>query len=59
MLVDALEDVAPFDSSAAAAGHRARRRLARSAGCGMVERDGEPMLAIDLAALIPAPAIAA
>ena len=51
VLVDALEDVAPF----------ARQRLAglslrhgwAMAGTGLIERDGEPVLVIDLTSLLP------
>lgn len=52
MLVDALDDVAPFDLLPLASGvglDAAWRRASR----GIVERDGEPILAIDLASLIP------
>lgn len=52
MLVDALDDVAPFEMVPLAGGvtldHAWRR-----AGRGMVERDGEPILAIDLGCLVP------
>ena len=58
-LVDALDDVAPFE----------RRPLTRSlalgegwrlAAAGLVERDGQPLLVVDLAALVAgAPALAA
>ena len=58
MLVDALDDVAPFDllplgSGVALAG------AWQSAARGIVERDGEPILAIDLASLVPGQAMAA
>ncbi|GAA0301122.1 chemotaxis protein CheW [Sphingomonas oligophenolica] len=51
IMVDSLEDVAPFDLLPMAgvlldAGWRAT-------GCGIIERDGEPILAIDLRALVP------
>ena len=54
VLVDSLEDVAPFESSPLPPGivlDAAWRR----AGCGEIERDGEPILAIDLTALINGP----
>ena len=51
IMVDSLEDVAPFDLMPLSgvlldAGWRAT-------GCGIIERDGEPILAIDLRALVP------
>lgn len=54
MLVDALDDVAPFDL-------RPLDGIAlegpwRSAARGIVEREGEPILAIDLTPLVPQPA---
>ncbi|KTF67546.1 chemotaxis protein CheW [Sphingomonas sp. HT-1] len=52
MLVDVLEDVAPFELRPLASGvvlEGAWRNAAR----GMVERDGEPVLAIDLSVLVP------
>jgi purine-binding chemotaxis protein CheW len=52
LLVDALDDVAPFDLLPLASGVTLDRGW-RAAGRGVVERDGEPILAIDLAALIP------
>lgn len=52
MLVDALDDVAPFDLLPLASGV-ALEAAWRAAGRGIVERDGEPILAIDLAALVP------
>lgn len=58
MLVDALDDVAPFVLQPLANGialDPAWRRIA----LGLVERDGEPVLAIDLTAVIPALAAAA
>lgn len=58
MLVEALDDVAPFTLQPLANGialDPAWRAIAR----GLVERDGEPVLAVDLTALIPAVAIAA
>ena len=57
-LVDALEDVAPFARIALAGQVGASGWTAAAAG--VVERDGEPLLVLDLAALIPAaPPIAA
>ncbi|WP_404333329.1 chemotaxis protein CheW [Sphingomonas sp. MMS12-HWE2-04] len=52
MLVDALDDVAPFDLLPLGGGV-ALDAAWRGAGRGIVERDGEPILAIDLAALVP------
>jgi purine-binding chemotaxis protein CheW len=52
MLVDALDDVAPFDLLPMAAGV-ALDSVWENAGRGIVERDGEPILAIDLASLVP------
>lgn len=58
LLVDALDDISPF------ALHPLSNGLAldpawRALGRGLVERDGEPVLVIDLAALIPGQAAAA
>ena len=58
LLVDALEDVAPFDLLPLTGGF-ALDSAWRSAGRGIVERDGEPILAIDLTNLVPGHAIAA
>lgn len=52
LLVDALDDVAPFDLLPLAGGVTLDTAWQR-AGRGIVERDGEPILAIDLAALVP------
>lgn len=52
MLVDALDDIAPFECQPVAASVPLRGAWAQ-AGRGLVERDGEPVLVIDLAALIP------
>jgi purine-binding chemotaxis protein CheW len=52
ILVDSLEDVAPFDLAPLSAGIVLDRGW-RSTGCGIVERAGEPILAIDLRALVP------
>ncbi len=52
VLVDALDDVAPFDLAPISAGivlDKGWRRIGR----GLVERNGEPILAIALDALIP------
>ncbi|WP_375422389.1 chemotaxis protein CheW [uncultured Sphingomonas sp.] len=58
ILVDSLEDVAPFDRLPLSSGLALDNGWA-AAGTGIVERSGEPMLIIDLAALIPAHAFAA
>jgi len=58
LLVDGLDDVAPFDLLPLAGGF-ALNSAWRAAGRGIVERDGEPILAIDLASLVPGHAIAA
>lgn len=59
MLVDSLEDVASFARQPLSSGLALDRGWAAAAD-GMVERDGEPMLVIDLARLVPVPqAIAA
>ena len=52
MLVDALDDVAPFTAQPLAAGVPLSGMWQR-AGRNLIERDGEPILAIDLAALVP------
>lgn len=52
LLVDSLDDVAPFDLLPLAGGV-ALDAAWRSAGRGIIERDGEPILAIDLASLVP------
>ncbi len=52
MLVDALDDVAPFEVKPLSSGIALERGWA-SVGRGVVERDGEPILAIALAALVP------
>jgi purine-binding chemotaxis protein CheW len=51
VLVDALEDVAPF-ARLPLAGLALRHGWA-AAGTGLIERDGEPVLIIDLVRLIP------
>jgi len=52
VLVDALDDVAPFDLAPLSAGIVLDKGW-RVIGRGLVERDGEPILAIALDALIP------
>ncbi|WP_333572505.1 chemotaxis protein CheW [Sphingomonas sp.] len=56
MLVDTLEDVAPFELRPLATGI-ALEGSWRDAARGLVERDGEPILVVDLAALVPASAL--
>ena len=51
VLVDALEDVAPFERLALA-GLTLRHGWA-AAGIGLIERDGEPVLVVDLTRLLP------
>ena len=60
-LVDLLEDVAPFTRSALAQPSPTGPQSAWAAAtAGVIERDGEPLLILDLAALVPMPtAIAA
>lgn len=58
LLVEALEDVAPFVPQPLASG-LALSEAWRRAGQGLVERDGEPILVIDLTALVPGNALAA
>ena len=58
ILVDSLEDVAPFERLPLSPGLALDNGWA-TAGTGIVERSGEPMLIIGLAALIPAHAFAA
>lgn len=58
MLVDALEDVAPFALSPLSRGVALDGGWQR-VGCGVVDRDGDPILAIDLRALVPGLATAA
>jgi purine-binding chemotaxis protein CheW len=58
MLVDSLEDVAPFDLIPLSAGIVLDSGWLR-VGRGIIERDGEPILAIELNALIPGIAAAA
>lgn len=52
MLVDALDDVAPFELQPLASGVPLSG-MWQQAGCGLIERNGEPILTIDLAALVP------
>lgn len=52
MLVDALDDVAPFELLPIATGV-ALDPVWEKAGRGIVEREGEPILALDLASLVP------
>jgi len=52
LLVDALDDVAPFDRQPLANGVQLDRAWGAAAR-GIVERDGEPILVIDPASLIP------
>ena len=58
LLVDALEDVVPFEQQPLAMGI-ALTGAWRAAGRGLVQRDGEPILVIDLTALIPGATLAA
>ncbi len=51
VLVDSLEDVAPFEASPLPSGIALDAGW-RRAGCGEIERDGEPILAINLTALV-------
>lgn len=52
MLVDALDDVAPFEMQPMAQGI-ALSGAWRMAARGLVQRDGAPVLVIDLTALVP------
>lgn len=52
-LVDALEDVAPFERHPLSSGVALDRGWAEGAA-GIVVRDGEPLLVLDLSALVPA-----
>lgn len=52
LLVDALDDVAPFALQPMASGVPLSAAW-QAAGRGLVEREGEPILVIDLAALVP------
>jgi purine-binding chemotaxis protein CheW len=53
LLVDALDDISAFDVQPLANGFALSGQW-RAIARGIVERDGEPVLAIDLAALVPA-----
>ncbi len=52
VLVDSLEDVALFERLPLSSGLALDRGWAR-AGAGIVERDGEPLLILDLTAVVP------
>lgn len=52
LLVDTLDDVAPFELEPIAPGVTLTG-IWRTAGRGLVQRDGEPILAIDLRAIVP------
>ena len=52
-LVEALEDVAPFVRQPLSPGLTLDHGWA-DAGAGLIERDGEPLLVLDVAALVPA-----
>lgn len=58
MLVDALEDVAPFVLAPLTSGLLLDKGWA-SVARGVIEREGEPILAIALAALVPGAAVLA
>ena len=58
ILVDSLEDVAPFVAVSLPA-ELSRDSAWRGAARGIIERDGEPLLVIDLAALVPSLSLAA
>ena len=58
ILVDALEDVTPCALQPLSGGIRLDAGW-RPLGCGIVELDGEPVLAIDLRAMVPGLAAAA
>jgi purine-binding chemotaxis protein CheW len=58
VLVDALDDVALFEPLPLPPGLALDRGWAR-AGVGIVERDGEPLLILDLAAVVPGATAAA
>ena len=57
VLVDSVEDVAPFARLPLSAGLALKGGWA-AAGTGIVERDGEPLLILDLAAIIPVATVA-
>lgn len=52
VLVDTLEDVAAFSLTPLTGGIAIEGGW-QKAGCGVIDRDGDPMLAIDLRSLIP------
>lgn len=52
LLVDALDDVAPFDCAPLTSGVILDKGW-RTVGRGLIERDGEPILVVALDALIP------
>ena len=52
IMVESLEDVAPFELLPLSPGIVLDAGW-RGTGCGLIERDGEPVLAIDLRALVP------
>jgi purine-binding chemotaxis protein CheW len=52
LLVDALDDVAPFELEPMASGVSLSGAW-QAAGRGLVQRDGEPILVLDLTALVP------
>lgn len=56
VLVDALEDVAPFQHQPIGHGLALRGGWA-AAAAGLVERDGEPVLVLDLARIVPGVAV--
>lgn len=58
ILVDTLEDVAPFSASRLSGGVSLDGGW-RRVGSGVIDRDGDPMLVIDLRALVPGLAAAA
>jgi purine-binding chemotaxis protein CheW len=56
ILVDSLEDVAPFERLPLSSGLALNHGWA-SAATGLVERDGEPLLVLDLATILPVSAL--
>ncbi|MFM9829562.1 MAG: chemotaxis protein CheW [Sphingomonas sp.] len=58
ILVDSLEDVALFAWSPVSSGITLDSGW-RKAGCGIIDRGGDPILVIDLSVLIPGVAVAA
>lgn len=52
MLVDVLDDVAPFEAVPMGLGLSLDPEW-RAAGIGLIEKDGEPILIIDLAVIVP------